>query len=337
MADLSRRNNEELPDTRMTIGEHLEELRTSLLRSIYGVALGFAICLYFGGHIFSFLSQPLLMAMQWAGLPPQLVVNSLPESFITYIKIALVSGIFLASPWVFYQLWGFVAAGLYPREKRFVYRMLLPSVILFLFGGVFFMVVVAPISCSFFVRFTKQFPMPDISANPVYRWLAPSMGEKVNTPGRQPEPDSSALKAVDSLLTLLVAKDVLDAPDADALRRQWQAGEQEAKPKPAETFVQPWFTLGKYMSLIVVLGLAFGLAFQMPLVVFFLGRTGIVELEAFRRWRKYVIFGIVIVAAILTPPDVISQVAMAIPMYLLYEIGVLALRIWPRPRTHTRQ
>ncbi len=93
---------------------------------------------------------------------------------------------------------------------------------------------------------------------------------------------------------------------------------RQRKPRP---LVKPWFTLQSYVSLVMVLALAFGVAFQMPLVVFFLGRLGLVKIHVFRHVRKYVLLGIVVFSAMITPPDVISQVAMSVPMYLLYELG----------------
>ena len=94
--------------------------------------------------------------------------------------------------------------------------------------------------------------------------------------------------------------------------------------------IEQRITLSSYISLTITLALAFGLAFQMPLAVFLLGRLGMVELATFCAVRKYVLFGIFIAAALLTPPDIISQIALGVPMYILYELGILLLRIWPR-------
>ncbi len=315
-----------LAGSRMSFGEHLDELRGRLIKAIYGLLVGFLVCLYFGGDIFAFLAQPLLMAMKWSGLKPQLVAMTLPETFITYIKVALYAGLFVSCPWVFYQLWVFIGAGLYPREKRYVNRIIPFSAILFILGGTFFMFVVAPISCSFFIRFTSHYPMPNIKSNPVFKWLLPAMTGKEES---KDEPSDKELSPVEKvtlgILDHMVAEGNLTEEKAEEYRRQILG----AKTDDEESFVRPWFTLQKYISLIMVLGLAFGIAFQMPLVVFFLGRMQFVQLSTFKANRKFVLFALAIVAALMTPPDVISQIALVIPMYLLYEIGILMVWIWP--------
>ncbi|MBN1844150.1 MAG: twin-arginine translocase subunit TatC [Sedimentisphaerales bacterium] len=335
-------DDDPLAGSRMSFGEHLDELRTCLLRAIYGILIGFAVCLYFGNEIFAFLAHPLLIALEWAQLETSLYVTSLPESFITYIKVCFISAIFLTSPWVFYQLWKFVAAGLYRHERQYVYSLVPFSAVLFLLGGAFFMFIVAPISCSFFIRFSMKFSSPEIANSRIYRWLAPAMQDQpdekdasADTAANGPPPEKSLSAEMETLLQLLVEKQILTEPEAARLRPGPAA---EPAPGPSKSpaakgnFVRPWFTLQSYVSLIIVLALAFGAAFQMPLVVFFLGRLKIVPLKTFRSSRKYVFFALVIVAALMTPPDVISQIALALPMYVLYELGILMVWIWPAPR-----
>ena len=101
----------------------------------------------------------------------------------------------------------------------------------------------------------------------------------------------------------------------------------ESKP-----LIKPWFTLNQYINLVMLLGLAFGIGFQMPLAVFFLGRVGFVQITTLKSVRKYVFFGIIIGAALITPPDVISQVLLGVPMYVLYEFGILMIWLWPRKK-----
>jgi sec-independent protein translocase protein TatC len=186
------------------------------------------------------------------GLEPRLQSLAPSDGFITYLKITSLAGIALASPWIFYHLWRFVAAGLYTEEKRLVHLAAPLSVILFVSGAAFFIMFIAPFTLRFFIRFNK------------------------------------VLLGVDSA-----------------------------------------FTFEKYISFITNMILVFGFAFQTPLAIFFLNRTGIVSLETFTKSRKYVLLIVFILAAILTPgPDVISQVALAIPLYLLFEAGILLGRFF---------
>ena len=234
----------DLLNSTMSLGDHLEELRMRLLLALAGLAVGAIICLVFGPKIIDFIKAPYTSL----GKAP-LVTLGPSDAFVAYMKISLVSGLILSSPWVFYQLWMFVTAGLYPNEKRYV-RLATPfSAALFVTGALFFLYVVAPISLRFFLKF----------------------GDIIG--------------------------------------------------------VAPNWTLQKYVSFITMLMLVFGIAFQTPIAIFFLNRTGLVSLQALRRSRKFVLLGVFVVAAVATPPDVISQITLALPLYLLFELGIVLANI----------
>ena len=242
----------------MSLGDHLEELRLRLLLALAGLALAFIICLVFGKYIITFVKVPYTTAMTKAADPTAgedadlttgedapLTTLAPAEVIISYMKICLISGLLLSSPWVFYQIWMFVAAGLYPNEKRYVHLAVPFSAALFVTGALFFLFIVAPLCLRFFIK----------------------------------------------------ATDIL------GLGRNW--------------------TFQKYVSFIAHLMLVFGIAFQTPTAIFFLNRTGIVSLKSLSRSRKYVLLVIVIVAAMATPPDVVSQIALAVPLYVLFELGIV--------------
>jgi sec-independent protein translocase protein TatC len=227
----------------MSLGDHLEELRMRLLFALGGLLLAVVICLipFFFKYIRTFIYYPHNKVMPELTL----IVLAPADPFIVYMKIAMIAGLILSSPWIFYQLWMFVVAGLYPRERQYV-RLAVPfSAALFITGALFFLYIVAPISLRFFLQF----------------------GQFID--------------------------------------------------------VTPSWTLQKYISFVTVLMLVFGIGFQTPIAIFFLNRTGLVSIEALRRSRKYVLLLIVIIAAIATPPDVVSQITLAIPLYLLFEMGIL--------------
>ena len=282
--------------TTMSFGDHLTELRSRMIKSIIGLLVGFGVCLFFGSNILGFITTPVLMAMEANGYEPQLISLSPPETFLVFIKTSLIAGLFLSSPWVFYQTWGFVAAGLHKHEQRYVNFFVPFSATLFVLGGVFFIMIVAPISFNFFIKFSSSWQGSDYSDSFFFKQLLG--GDKQTVEPAEPNP------AVDT-----------ESP--------------KDKKKP---LVKPTFDIQRYVSLVIVLALAFGLAFQMPLAVFLLGRLSLVKLKTFRSIRKYMLFGIFIFSAMITPPDVISQIAMSLPMYLLYELGILLLRVWPKRR-----
>lgn len=232
------------PDTTMSLGDHLEELRGRLISSIIGLVIALVICLCFGKYIIAFIEKPFIDEL---GEDARLQSIAPAEGVISYMQIALIAGIVLASPWIFYQLWQFIAAGLYPHEKRYVYISIPFSAGLFITGALFFVFGIAPVTLKFLVIFNKRF-----------------LGVTSN------------------------------------------------------------FTFANYITFIGMMMLIFGLAFQTPIAIFVLYKTGLVSIADFRKFRKYVFFGIVIVAAAVLPgSDPISLLAMVIPMYLLYELGIL--------------
>jgi len=297
---------DDLNATSMSFGEHIEELRSRLIKSLYGLIIGTVICLYYGNYILGFITKPLLVALAASGYNTELYLASPPEGFLTYVKICIYAGIFLASPWIFYQIWGFIAAGLYSHERRYVNVFMPFSTSLFILGGIFFIYIVAPLSFNFFINFSTKWQTPELSDNIISRTLLKMTSKTYRIV--QPQENNSTTN-----------------PSTEAKEKTTEPQSLLKKP-----LVKPLFTLQKYVSLVVSLALVFGIAFQMPLLVFFLGKSSLVSIETLRVNRKYVFFFIFVVAAIMTPPDVVSQVALGLPMYFLYELGILLIRIWPK-------
>jgi len=262
-------------DARMTLGEHFGELRTSLLRAVIGVAAGMVVCFCFGTYLIKVMLWPLAVAT--AGDFPKLAYFTPSEYFTTYLRVALIAGAILASPYGLYQMWKFVASGLYDHERRAVRKYLPPSIFLFMLGVAFFLVVVAPMVMRFFIHFARtNYPAPPTWG--VEFWSRILLGGKAATAATAPAGHAGAL----------------------------------FMPRAAD-----------YVSFVATLSFVFGLGFQTPLVVMFLGRSGLVPAETMRRSRRYVFLVIMVISAVVTPADVGSMVALAVPMYLLYEIGLL--------------
>ena len=234
----------------MSLGDHLEELRARLILAIIGLAVGTIICLFFGTKIIEFIQKP------YSDLRPDspLIVLAPADAFVGFMKISLIAGLIVSSPWVFYHLWMFIASGLHPKEKRYVHIAIPFSTVLFVTGALFFLFVVAPISLTFFLKF----------------------GDFIG--------------------------------------------------------VASYWTFQKYVSFITVLMLVFGIAFQTPIAIFILNKTRLVSLDTFRKSRKFVFLGVFVLAAMATPPDVISQITLAIPIYLLFELGILISYIASRKK-----
>lgn len=228
-----------------TLISHLLELRDRLLKAVIAVAVVSLPCLFFANEIFTFLAQPLIDKLPKGA---SLIATGVMSPFMTPFKTAIFVALIGAMPVVLYQLWAFVAPGLYRHEKRFAVPLLLSSILLFYVGIAFAYFAVFPVMFEFFAATTPK-------------------GVTMMT------------------------------------------------------------DIASYMDFILTMFFCFGLAFEVPVVVVLLVLTGMVTVIQLKKARGYVLIGIFIVAAILTPPDAISQTIMAVPMYLLYEGGLIMARI----------
>ena len=245
--------DEELAGTEQPFVEHLVELRDRLVKALIAVGVAAALLFFFPGPgaLYDLLAAPLV-----AHLPKgaTLIATSVISPFMVPLKILLVSAFLLALPVVLWQVWAFIAPGLYAHEKRLVLPLVVSSTLLF-FVGVGF--------CYFFV-FGQVF----------------------------------------SFIQSFAPKSITAAPDIEA-----------------------------YLSFVLTMFIAFGLAFEVPIVVIVLARLGLVSVEKLKAFRGYFVVLALIIAAVVTPPDVVSQLALAVPMCLLYELGIWAAQVFIR---HTR-
>jgi len=239
---------DELAGTEQPFVAHLIELRDRLIRALIAVAVaGAALALYPGpGELYDLLAAPLV-----AHLPKgaTLIATSVISPFMVPLKILLMTAFLLALPVVLYQLWAFIAPGLYTHEKKLVLPLVVSSTLLFFIGVAF---------CYFFV-FGQVFAF--------IQGFAP--------------------------------KSITAAPDIEA-----------------------------YLSFVLTMFLAFGLAFEVPVAVVVLARMGVVTIDKLKAFRGYFIVLAFVIAAVVTPPDVVSQLALAVPMCLLYELGIWAARLF---------
>jgi sec-independent protein translocase protein TatC len=237
-----------------TLISHLIELRTRLMRAAIAVAIAAVPCLMYANKLFEFSAKPLLKVLPKGAT---MVSISVMGPFSTPFKLALYLALVIAMPYVLFQLWGFIAPGLYRHEKRFAMPLLVSSVVLFYAGIAFAYFIVFPLMFAFFTA------------------TAP--------PG-----------------------------------------------------VQLMTDMTQYLDFVLVLFLAFGLAFEIPVAIVLLVWTGIVKLQTLTRNRGYVVLVVFIQSALITPPDVLSMTAMALPMYALYEVGIVMARILARSKLEER-
>jgi sec-independent protein translocase protein TatC len=245
---MSDTDKDELAGTEQPFVQHLIELRDRLVKATLGVVVAAAALAIYPGpaELYDILAAPLVAQLP-AGAT--LIATSVISPFLVPLKILMMAAFLLALPIVLYQLWAFVAPGLYSHEKKLVLPLVVSSTLLFMVGVAF---------CYFFV-FGQVF----------------------------------------KFIQSFAPKSITAAPDIEA-----------------------------YLSFVITMFIAFGMAFEVPIVVIVLARMNVVSIDKLKDFRSYFIVLAFIIAAIVTPPDVVSQLALAIPMCVLYEIGIWAAQLF---------
>jgi sec-independent protein translocase protein TatC len=316
MTDAPRTSTEFDPDEyRMTIGEHLEELRRRLIFGLLGFGVALLACLFFGDEVLEIFCRPLVRVQTDMGLNPQIKYDELGEGFLVWLQVSIVTAIAIASPWIVYQLWQFVAAGLYPDERKYITRYAPLSIALLMGGMLFVYFLVLPWSIRFFITFANDIPLPTRTAVTTQ----PHVPLAIPRLSGEPEKKIPNEMWIDSNTNQL---------------KFFSDGRVLAIRFSSENLLVPDIKLREYINLVTGMLLTFGLSFQMPLVVLALVRIGVVEIDQLRSGRRYVYFGIAVLAAAITPGDVITATIMLmVPLALLYELGIWLARVrQPPPR-----
>ena len=242
--------DDELAGSEQPFVQHLFELRDRLLRAIYGIAAVFAVLVIYPGpsKMYDYLAMPLVKALPEGS---KMIAVGVVSPFLVPIKVSVMAAIACALPWILYQIWAFVAPGLYKHEKKLVMPLVAASTVLFYTGAAF---------CYFFV-FGQAFP--------AIQKMAPAS--------------------------------VAVSPDIEA-----------------------------YLDFVITMFIAFGVAFEVPIVVVILARMKMVTVAQLKAFRSYFIVGAAAVAGLVTPPDPVSMLALLVPMCILYELGIWAAQIFIR-------
>jgi sec-independent protein translocase protein TatC len=238
-----------MADEQETFISHLVELRDRLIRILVAVGIAFVPLVFYARELYSLLAAPLLATLPAGG---QMIATDVVGVFMVPMKVALMVAFLVVLPYVLYQIWAFVAPGLYAHEKRLAIPLLVASVVLFFVGMAFAYFAFFPMVFGFMSKF---------------------------------------------------------APQGVA-----------------------WMTdIEKYFSFVLTMFIAFGVTFEVPVMVIVLVKIGVVDVAKLREWRPYVIVGAFVVGAVVAPPDVVSQFMMAVPLWLLFELGIVLADFIVRP------
>ena len=236
-------------DLEQGLFSHLLELRTRLIKAILAVVVVLVALVPFANHLYALLAEPLVARLPQGA---HLIATEVASPFITPLKLAFYTALFIAMPVVLYQLWAFVSPGLYKQEKRLARPLLIAALVLFYIGCAFAYFLVLPAAFRFLTAVTPQ-------------------GVEMMT------------------------------------------------------------DITHYLDFVMLMFFAFGLCFEVPVAVVILAAVGVVDVDKLRKGRRYALVGAFAIAAVVTPPDITSMIMLAIPMCLLYEIGVLAVRWLIKP------
>ena len=251
--------NQDMDNTKMPLLDHLIELRSRLMWSLASILLLFILIFPFSENVYQVLVQPLADIFEELGGQRRLIFTALHEAFFTYIKLSLITALFIAFPFISIQFWMFVAPGLYKNEKKALAPFLVATPVLFFLGGAMVYFIVMPWAYEFLLAFELE-----------------------GGPGTLP---------------------IVSEPKVN-----------------------------EYLSLSINLIFAFGICFELPVVLTLLGRIGIISSKGMVEKRKYAILISFVVAAIITPPDVISQIMLASVLIILYEISIFSVRLIEKGR-----
>jgi sec-independent protein translocase protein TatC len=306
----------------MSFGDHLEDLRRRIIFSFVGVLPIFFVAFAFRNPLIELLIAPARAALIEGGQASTLISLGMIEIFAAAVHLSVVITVLLGSPWLLYQLWLFVAPGLYKHERRFVHVLLPFSGVLVASSIAFMYLAVLPVILAFFVGFGSQITSPPVPVAPL-----PEGVVLPEFPVLLADPDvivPGNAWVNPEIMQLRVAIPNKSDPDAKPLIRAAELIDVSG--------ITQQYRISEYLKSVLNLALAFGIAFQTPVVVVLLGWVGIIDAKAMGKYRRYAIAICSVLGAVLTPADPVSMMLLAVPLYLLYELGLLILRLVPVSR-----
>ncbi len=321
----------------MSFGDHLGELRKRVILALMGAMVGVSICLIFSDTIINAIYQPYLLALRWGGFPVQLYYHKTTGSIISYLMTGFKAGLVVASPWIIYQVWRFVAAGLFVRERRVIYKYIGPSIGLFLLGVAFFFFLVLPVLLKFIISFNLTIQVPQVKPYGLEKSVFGTHMAGIHV---------NALPTGDQIKPLLIPMAKSDPTHfpkhtvamwfnarTSQVRIHVAGRTLTLRAQPADALFSPLPTLSEYLSFATIMALIFGVSFELPMVMLILTKIGIVKAAQFRQMWRYAVMALALLAVFLAPtPDFFTFLCIFIPLLLLYVLGVILTTLADRNR-----
>ncbi len=332
----------------MSFGDHLEELRSRVFRAL-ALPVPLALGLFFvAPYMRAILIEPLFIALRANGQPCQIQALSPGETITTDLKLSFIGALAISAPWLLYQFWKFIEPGLYVAERRYA-RFLTPLSALLAFGGILlFHWILLPFALMFLVGFGTQparkfdLPAPLTAPTDGSTPAAPFVFPVLDEDPPSPQPGQVWVSPKNQVLRIAVpvpkfasnaivefAGTVTEAVSSGSLEPKAPQLSILELPLTVMGGISQTYRLSEYIDFALFLLAASVLAFQMPALILLLGWIGFISPVLLRKYRRWAYFGLVIVAALVAPPDITSLFLMLAPLLLLYELGILLLVLVP--------
>lgn len=305
----------------MGLGEHLEELRSRLIWAIYGLVPIFIIAIIYGRSLMELMIAPAITALGEEGQARTLQQTGALESFSSFFYVSFLATVVVGGPWIVYQLWKFVAPGLYSSERRFAYVLAPLSMLLTIAGVCVMYFGMLPLTLAFLIGFGTSLERQTTPAAPLPAGIVlPGMPVLDADPIDAPVGSAWVLKE-SSEIRVRVGTEPDGTPDIRGMSLT------------RRSLIEVKLKLDQYVDLFVNLMIVFAICFQLPVVILLLGWAGLVKPAHLRKFRRHAFAGTLVLAAIVTPTsDPISLAVLQVPLYLLYELGIFLLWFLPAER-----
>lgn len=319
-------------DQTMPLGDHLEELRGRIVKMLIGVVLALVITVIFGFQIVGWIAQPLLHAQDITGLSTTPIQTDPTAGFTSvYLRVVLFAAVILAAPWILWQAWQFIVVGLYDHEKKAVHILAPFSSVMTLLAVLFTYYILLPISLLFFLNFVNFYPVVELAGEPP--WVMRQAASAYVDDSQPDRPDD--FQYATEPVQIPIFKTRPQAPqegtwwinDDRGRIEMYFDGKISVIAERSTKLITPLPKMDEYIKFATFMMLGCVIAFQLPVVMLVLGWTRLFDPRGIQSLRKYALFVCFALGALLTPADPLSMLVLAIPLYLLFEFGLLLMKI----------
>jgi len=319
-------------DKTMPLGDHLEELRSRMIKMLAGIVIALVFTVFYSFQIIGWIAQPLLHVQDMIGVPSPPIQTDPTAGFTSvYMPVVLVSAVIVAAPWIIWQAWQFIVLGLYEHEKKAVHILAPFSTFMTALAVMFTYYILLPVSLAFFINFVTFYPEVDLTSEApiVTQWVL----NPYITKHERVYPEGFVFDTEPLQLPILEARP--ENPKTGQIWINSDLGRVEmffddelrVIAQRSNKLITPLPAMNEYIRFAVFMMLGNVIAFQLPVIMLVLGWAQIFDPRGIASLRKYALFGSCVLGAVLTPSDPLSMVVLAVPLYLLFELGLLLMNV----------